>query len=188
MPNRAKADLLFHPVRLRILQVLAEGPHTTREIAQILKGTPQPSIYRHLKLLLDGGMVTVQETRPVRGVQEKVFGLAQAPQMNVEDVAGLSKEENLHYFNMYVATLLSDFSNYLESSSADIDWLAEQVGFNEVSFYASPAEMGIFRQKLYQALVELTSPGPGKGRQRRKLAFISHPLKTKEGKNGKAAH
>ena len=114
MPNISKADLLIHPVRLQILQALSEKPLTTQEIAEVLPTVSQPSLYRHLKMLLEGGMVTVSETRQVRGIQEKRYQLAQNPHLSAEDVSGITKEQHLHYFNAYVASLLKGFADYLE--------------------------------------------------------------------------
>ena len=63
-----KLDLVFHPVRLRLLQVLSNSHLTTQEIADLLPSIPKSSIYRHLKLLLDEGLVRVTDTRPVKGI------------------------------------------------------------------------------------------------------------------------
>jgi len=180
MPNISKADLLIHPVRLQILQALAEKPLTTQEIAEVLPTVSQPSLYRHLKMLLEGGMVTVSETRQVRGIQEKRYQLAQNPHLSAEDVSGITKEQHLHYFNAYVASLLKGFADYLEGSPEKPDLLADQTGYTETAYYATSEEMGLFLQKLLEAIKVVASNPPAPGRRRRKLAIISHPLSVKE--------
>ncbi|MCP4428431.1 MAG: helix-turn-helix domain-containing protein, partial [Chloroflexi bacterium] len=81
-----KADLIIHPIRFRILQTLAAETLTTQEIAERLPGTPKSSIYRHLKTLLAGEAITVAETRSVKGIQEKVYRLAQRPYLGPDDL------------------------------------------------------------------------------------------------------
>jgi DNA-binding transcriptional ArsR family regulator len=180
MPNSSKADLVIHPVRLQILQALAEKSRTTQEIAEVLPMVSQPSLYRHLKMLLEGGMVVVAETRQVRGIQEKRYQLAQSPHLSAEDFGDITKEQHLHYFNAYAASLLKGFADYLEESPEKPDLLADQTGYTETAFYASSEEMGQFFQKLLEAIKVVASNPPAPGRRRRKLAIISHPLSGKE--------
>jgi DNA-binding transcriptional ArsR family regulator len=180
MPNISKADLVIHPVRLQILQALAEKPRTTQEIAEVLPMVSQPSLYRHLKMLLDGGMVVVAETHQVRGIQEKCYQLAQTPHLSAEDISGLSTDQHLHYFNAYVASLMKGYADYLESSPEKLDFLADQTGYTETVFYATSEEMELFLQKLVDAIKIVASNPPVSGRRRRKLAIISHPLSGKE--------
>ena len=180
MPKISKADLVIHPVRLQILQALAEKPLTTKEIAEVLSTVSQPSLYRHLKILRDGGMVEVAETHQVRGIQEKSYQLAQNPHLSMEDFPDTTKEQHLHYFNAYIASLLKGFSDYLESSSEKPDFLADQTGYTETVLYASQEEMDLFLQKLTEAIKTVSGNPPATGRRRRKLAIISHPFSGKE--------
>lgn len=49
-----KADLLLHPVRMRIVQQLIAGdPQAILQLAQRLGDVPQATLYRHMKLLLE---------------------------------------------------------------------------------------------------------------------------------------
>lgn len=48
---------LAHPLRLGILQALAESPLTCSELQKAL-GCPQPTLSLQLKLLVDQGLVT----------------------------------------------------------------------------------------------------------------------------------
>jgi DNA-binding transcriptional ArsR family regulator len=176
----SKADLVIHPVRLQILQALAEKPRTTQEIAEVLPTVSQPSLYRHLKMLLEGGMVVVVETRQVRGIQEKRYQLAQAPHLSMDDISSISKEQHLHYFNAYVASLLKGFADYLESSPEKPELLADQTGYTETAFYATSEEMDVFLQKLLEAIKVVATNPPAPGRRRRKLAIISHPFPGKD--------
>lgn len=176
-----KADLILHPARLQILMALAGGDLTTQEIAAAVSSVPKPSIYRHLRLLLEAGLVEVVQTRPVKGVAEKVYRLAQAPHLGMEDLAGLTREEFLRYFASYTATLLQGFADYVAAAEASPpDMLADRAGYTETVFYATPEELDQFGQALNAALVPLLQNEPAEGRHRHKLAVITHPLRSPE--------
>ena len=176
----SKADLIIHPVRLRILQSLTLESLTTQDIAERLSDIPKSSIYRHLKALLDGGMVTVAETRQVKAIEEKVYRLAQAPRLGPDEVANLTPEEHLRYFTTYIATLLQEFATYLDASP-QVDFGADRVGYTEATFYATPEEFDRFAKTLNESLLPLTENEPDDERQLRKVAVIVYPLKQKKG-------
>ncbi len=171
-----KADLIMHPVRFRILQTLAAENLTTQEIAERMTDVPKSSIYRHMKALLDGEMIAVAATRPVKGIQEKVYRLAQRPYLGPDDLANVTSEEHFRYFTNYVMTLLQGFSDYLDAAGPAPDFVADRVGYTEAVFYATDAEMDGLMADLNAAFVKLAANGEGNGRKKRKLAIVSHPV------------
>jgi len=73
-------DALLHPVRARLVDLLDAHPGAIAEIALRLEaslGRPVPttSLYRHMRILLDSGLVTVLETRPTDGAPSAVYGI-----------------------------------------------------------------------------------------------------------------
>src|SRR5260370_30416561 len=75
-----KADLIIHPVRLRIIQAFAAGQQLpAQQVFALLPDVPQPSLYRHLKTLVDGGVLALVEAPPVRSFYAKLYTLAPAP-------------------------------------------------------------------------------------------------------------
>ncbi len=174
MPSR-KIELFLHPIRLRILQTLVAEQLTTQEIADRLPDVPKSSIYRHLKTLLDAGMVGVADTRPVKGVEEKVYRLAQAPYIDAQEAARLTADDYMRYFTTFMVTLLHDFSNYV-TPTAHPDLQADTAGFTEAVFYATDEEFKQAILALNKAIVPLVYNGPGDGRRKRKLATITHPV------------
>jgi hypothetical protein len=173
-----KIDLIIHPARFRILQTLTGERLTTQEIAERLPDIAKSSIYRYLRMLLDGDVVQVVETRLVNGIQEKVYTLTAVPHISAEEMAHLTAEDHLGYFNIYALTLLQGFADYLQAAEASgpLDLYRDKVGYSEAIFFATPEEMEQFRSQL-QAMLQTLRQNEGRnGREKRKFALISHPI------------
>ena len=178
-----RAELIIHPVRLRILQALTTGPKTTARISEELKDVPLSSLYRHLRLLLEGEMIEIQETRIVQGIQEKIYDLAEAPRVRQEDLDGKSAEEHMQYFATYLVTLLQRFGQYLEGAK-QIDYAADRTGYTEVEILTSNEEIDAVFKKFNAAIEPALQNKPAPSRKLRKLAIITFPLKSEGEENG----
>jgi DNA-binding transcriptional ArsR family regulator len=80
--KRAVADLraLAHPLRLRMMELFAESPKTTKQVADIL-GQPPTRLYHHVAALERSGLLVLKEKRKNRGTVEKWYvGVAQQVQ------------------------------------------------------------------------------------------------------------
>lgn len=173
----SKIELIMHPVRLRIVRALLIKPQTTQELAEQLTDVPVSSLYRHLKLLLEGELIGVAETNIVQGIQEKVYELAQMPSLNRTEMAEVSAEDHLRYFTTFMAILLQGFADYLENGP---DFGSDMVGYNEVEVWATPEQFDSFSQKLNAAIMPLLRQEMGDGRKRYKLATVVFPTATDE--------
>src|SRR3954469_553299 len=71
-PSVAEMRALAHPLRLRILELFAEAPRTTKQVADML-GQPPTRLYHHVAALERAGLLVLKETRPNRGVVEKWY-------------------------------------------------------------------------------------------------------------------
>ncbi|HYT79398.1 MAG TPA: helix-turn-helix domain-containing protein, partial [Actinomycetota bacterium] len=72
----ARADLLLHPVRLRILKAfLGDRALTTSQLAAELDDVPAGSLYRHVALLTKAGILQVVAERRIRGAVERTYTL-----------------------------------------------------------------------------------------------------------------
>lgn len=175
----SKADLILHPVRLRILQTLLGDELTTQEITNRLGDVPQSSIYRHLKLLLAEGMVAVAAARLVNGIQEKTYHLAQPAFLSPDDITNISTEQHGQYFATYVLSLLQGFQHYLaqkKASGAPLDLLADRVGYSDAAFYATTEEFDRLGRAINEALLPLLQNSPSPDRHKHKIAIITHPV------------
>lgn len=71
--NVAELRALAHPLRLRILELFAETPRTTKQVAELL-GAPPTRLYHHVAALERAGLLQLRETRKNRGTTEKWYG------------------------------------------------------------------------------------------------------------------
>jgi DNA-binding transcriptional ArsR family regulator len=170
-------DLIIHPVRLRILQALGTGPQTTREIAKQLPSVPQSTLYRHLKLLLEGELIGVCETRLVQGIQEKVYELRQPPHLDAEALKGRSAEDHMDYFTTFVLTLLQSFDDFV-SGSDSLDAAEIPFGYSTVGFWASDEELVLLQKQINETLGPLLRNPSSTSRRRFELSLILHPTST----------
>ena len=171
-----RIDLILHPVRFRILESLAGETLTTQEIAERLADVPKSSIYRHLRRLLEGGMVAVAGERPVRGVVEKTYRLDRPLFLGADEMSGVTAEDHVRYFRAYAMTLIQGYATYVRAASeATLDMAGDRAGYTEVFLHATDDEFDRFGVALNESLRLLLENPPGGGRRKRKLAVITHP-------------
>ena len=64
--------LIADPLRLRILELLRQAPHTVTELAGLL-GVARTRLYYHVRLLESHDLIAVAETHLVAGITEKRY-------------------------------------------------------------------------------------------------------------------
>src|SRR5215472_4321535 len=118
----ATADLLLHPVRLRIVQAfLGDRALTTSQLGAELADIPTASLYRHVARLVDAGVLAVVAERRVRGAVERTYVLrVMSASIGLDEVAGMSAEDHHRAFMAFVAGLLADFDRYLDRGDIDL--------------------------------------------------------------------
>ncbi len=173
--KESKADLILHPVRVRIIGLLAGGRHlSARQMVERLGSVPQPSLYRHLKKLVKGGVLAVEDERRVRGAVERVYGLAQGrAKLTAEDLAEASRDDHMRYFMTFVASLLDEFASYLEQQ--DVDLFKDGVGYGQVPLYLSEREFDDVAGQIRDVLTRAAANEPTAERRRRTFSTIVMP-------------
>ena len=69
-------EIVMNPARQRIFQyLLVNETGTVKEMRKALPDIPSASLYRHVKILLDNGILTVVEENRIRGTVESVYKL-----------------------------------------------------------------------------------------------------------------
>ncbi|MFG1826779.1 helix-turn-helix domain-containing protein [Microbispora bryophytorum] len=169
------AELLLHPIRLRIVQaLLGERMLTTADLRAELPDVPAATLYRQVAALVEGELLEVAAERKVRGTFERTYRLRTADaHVSAEEAAGLSAEEHRQAFMTFIASLLADFDRYLTRD--DIDLGRDGVGFRQAAMYLSDEEFRDFLQDLREILAPRFANQPAPGRTRRLLSTIAMP-------------
>lgn len=168
------ADLLLHPVRLRIVQAMIERPMTATEVKNLLGDVAQATLYRHLKQLHDGGLLEIVDERRVRGGVERTYRVVtEAVSLGADDLIGADADDHFRYFATFVGTLLTDYASYLQTDR--IDLAADRVGFRQLPLWLTDEELDELAEELGSALQSRIGHLPGGGRRRRLLTSVVMP-------------
>ena len=166
-------EAIFHPVRMRIITALHGRQRTTGQLASALPDVPQATLYRHLKRLLNAGLVSVADQRPVRGVLEKVYALSESAVVSPESVARMTPDDWRRAFAAYTASLMGQFEVYLQSEPADL--VADGVSFRTAPLYLSDTEAAQLLSDLRALIAATGANGPAPDRRRRLLSTVLVP-------------
>ena len=171
----ASADLLLHPVRLRIVKAfLGDRALTTRQLAAELPDVPAASVYRHVGRLTEAGVLQVVAERRVRGITERTYTLRLfAAQMQPAEVAAMSPQEHASAFVAYVAGLLGDFDRYLAAEQENPGRAG--TGYRVAAMWLTDAELADYQRDLVAISQPRLAHGPGGGRRRRMLYTVMLP-------------
>jgi DNA-binding transcriptional ArsR family regulator len=171
----SSADLLLHPVRLRILQAfLGDRALTTAELRVELQDVPQASLYRHVARLVDGGVLSIVSERRVRGALERTYVLrAAAATVQPDELDRMSREDHRAMFMAYVAGLLGDYDRYL--SRDEIDLARDGVSYRMVGVWLDNDEHAEFLRDLTRVVQPRLANAPKTGRRRRILGWVMLP-------------
>jgi len=171
----ASADLLLHPVRLRIVKAfLGDRALTTRQLAAELPDVPAASVYRHVSRLAEAGVLHVVAERKVRGITERTYMLRLlAAQLQPGEVTAMTLEEHGSAFLAYVAGLLGDFDRYLATEPAQP--AMDGAGYRVAAMWLTDAELADYQRELAAISVPRLAHAPGGGRRRRMLYSIMLP-------------
>ncbi len=117
----ASADLLLHPVRLRLVQAfLGDRTLTTTDLRADLPDVAVATLYRHVGVLADAGVLTVVGKRKVRGAAERSYRLdVAAASLSSTDVAAMTADDHRRAFTTFAAALMADFDRYVRRAAPD---------------------------------------------------------------------
>ena len=171
----ATAELLLHPVRLRIIQaLLGDRAMTTTELRAELPDVPAASLYRQVARLAAHGVLQVVAERRVRGAVERTYVLrSSAAAIGVDELAAMSRDEHRQAFIAFVAGLIGDFDRYLARET--IDPLADGASYRLAALWLTDREANEFVVDLLRVIQPRLANPPGRGRRRRILGTVTLP-------------
>lgn len=165
------AKIIMNPVRIRIAQYLIiheEG--TTAQIGTYLSDVPQASLYRHMKILEDAGLIYVARENKKRGTLEKIFRLNQNNPFVTKEPG---KEDFVQLIQGTLLELMGDFQRYLMKDDANPQ--KDMLSLTSSVLLLTDEEFMDFFQRLGEVYNSvLCNKADGK-RKPRKLTFISSP-------------
>lgn len=168
--------LLLHPVRLRIVHAMAGGrTRTTAELCEQLADVPKTTVYRHVGLLADSGLLDVVGEQRVHGAVERRYRMrGTRSHIGPEEAAGMTVEDHRRAFAAAVAALLAAFNGYLDTE--DVDPAADSVGYRQVPLWLSPAELAEMIEELSAGIMARAGNEPAPERGLYLLSPIFFPI------------
>jgi hypothetical protein len=153
---------------------LGDRALTTSELRSELPDVPPASLYRHISLLVNAGVLAVVSERRVRGAVERTYMLRlSAAHIGRREVAQMTTEEHRQAFMAFVAGLLGDFNRYLARGGIDV--LTDGVGYRLAAMWLTDAELGELMQEIVAALEPRLANAPKPGRKRRIFGGVLVP-------------
>ena len=176
----ATADLLLHPVRLRIVQaLLGDRALTTGDLHVELPDVPVATLYRHVGVLADAGVLEVVGERRVRGSTERTYRLVTAAaSVGPEEAAGMTPEQHRRAFGTFVAALLADFDRWADAGAAapgGLDAARDGVGYRMTGLWLDDDEFAALVDDVREVLRSRLGNEPGGRRRRRLLGTVFLP-------------
>ena len=139
--SMAAIDLLIHPVRIRIVNAMSGGRKlTTAQLCARMPEMSQATVYRHVGMLADGGVLEVDSEQRVRGAIERRYRLRQDRALIDADAAAtMSLDDHRRGFTAVMAALIAEFNSYLDRANADP--MADSVGYRQFVLWLNDDEL-----------------------------------------------
>jgi DNA-binding transcriptional ArsR family regulator len=173
----APADLLLHPVRMRILQALFDtDPLTTAQLRDRLPDIAAATMYRHIALLTEGGVLEVVDEKRVRGTVERSYRVS-SEQAVVDPAAraAMTHDDHQRAFTTFAASLMNDFGRYLTHSNADPH--ADGVVYRQAAVWLTEEEFTAMVEEIEHAVVSRMGNARDDTRTRRVVSLVVVPDK-----------
>ncbi|QTX04951.1 helix-turn-helix domain-containing protein [Agromyces archimandritae] len=168
----ALADVVLHPVRLRIIQQLGGRDRTTAQLRDALPDIAQATLYRHVAALLDAGVVTVVDERRSRGGVERTLALGERmAAVDQAELLAMGGAQLRTAFLNFLGDITGDFDRFL---GADTEQSRELVGFARTPLYVNTEDLAAIQAGLAELLAPYLTERAD-GRRRVNLATILLP-------------
>ena len=169
-------ELLLHPVRLRIVHALSGGRTvTTAQLCARMPDVSQATVYRHVGLLTDAGILEVAGEQRVRGFVERSYRLVRdRAVIDADRAAAATTDDHRRVFATAMAVLLAEFGSYLDSEEADP--ATDLVGYRQHAIWLTTEERDKLIAGLRDAILPVIANGPAEGRSPHLLSPILFPM------------
>ncbi|MET8556329.1 helix-turn-helix domain-containing protein [Streptomyces sp. NPDC004959] len=171
------ANLLLHPVRMRILQTLVGSEDlTTAQLRSRMPDVPTATMYRHIAVLTRAGILEVVSERPVRGTVERTYRVRQEKALVAdEERPEMTKEDHRQAFTVFTGALAAGFDRYL--AREDSEPAREGVMYRQGAVWLTDEEFAALVRDLEEVAARYSHHGPDDGRVRHLLSLVVVPDK-----------
>jgi DNA-binding transcriptional ArsR family regulator len=175
MPRPLATEILFHPVRLRIVQTLHSTPGmTTTELHDRLPDIAVTTLYRHVRILARAGILAVVGERAARGAVERSFAIAAGVgTVSAEELSRMTREQHNAAFAAFLAGLLAEFERYTDRQGFDLP--RDGVGYRQIPVWLDDAELAELNAAITDLVMQRAAAQDAEGRTRRLLTMIVLP-------------
>ncbi len=172
----SSADLLLHPIRLRIIQTfLGDRQLTTGQLGLEMTDVAPATLYRQVAILAQAGVLTVVDERRVRGTVERTYALSIADaQLSDDELGRMTPEDHRRAFMAFLAGVLADVDRYIDSG--DVDLQRDGAGYRTIGLWLTSDELTAMLAEIGAAVQARAGNSPGDGRTRRILSTVLIPL------------
>jgi len=159
---------------MRMIIAFNDRKLTPKQLSAELKDVAPATLYHHLNLLTNAGIIRVVEERLVRGtLHEKVYALSDSSTiLSPNDIATISKDELMQYFLVFLSKLIGDYARYLDLNESGKH---TDAGYQQHPFFLSDEEFAQFLQDLNTTLLPWLKKEPAPGRRQRIFTTILLP-------------
>lgn len=161
--------VMLNPVRMRIIQVLStRQTATANEICEKISDIPRTTVYRHIKILIDNGIVSVISEEKVRGTFERTIAL------NIQEITKQNSVENAaeNAFG-FLMTNYGKFHKYFCGENPDPG--KDKIFLNNTVLMMNDSEFDQFLEDLRKLLLRYNFETE-EDRKPRDLSIISAPV------------
>ncbi|MDX1931308.1 MAG: helix-turn-helix domain-containing protein [Capsulimonadales bacterium] len=172
MEQRAltRAQAILHPVRARILVAVSDRVMTPRQIAARMSEIPLGTVYRHIGVLRNAGILRVVGERRGRGPTERQYALVEeASYVNREEVGA---EEVMGLVAALTGVLESAFGRFLRQATFPLP--EGRISLLVKSVSLTPEETKALRATVFE-YAGRSGRVPGEGAERRLIGFFTVP-------------
>jgi DNA-binding transcriptional ArsR family regulator len=173
-------ELLLHPVRTRIIHALSGGQvRTTAELADRVSDVSRATVYRHVAVLVDGGILDVAGERRVRGAIERSYRLHRdRARVSREAAETMSNEQHRETFASAMAVLVAEFNAYLDQPGSDP--AKDRVGYIQVPLWLTPRELAGIQRAVIETIAANKDNQPSSRRRPYLISPIVFPIDQSE--------
>ncbi|PSK95457.1 helix-turn-helix protein [Murinocardiopsis flavida] len=171
----ATANLLLHPVRMRIMQtLLGAEPLTTAQLRERLPDIAPATMYRHIAVLADAEVLEVVGEKRVRGTIERSYQVRQERALvGEDDRTTMTRDDHRQAVTAFSGTLLADFGRYLARDDADP--AADGLVYRQGAAWLTSEEFAELVEEFERAVTTRAASTPDDGRTRHIVSFAVVP-------------